>query len=1245
MARYVRSFTPEEPEEDNDEYYDLEEDDDFSGEDEDTASLFCRCQNTSPKDEFSLREIKNLWERSLGKLHKLDEEYAWYVYFKEKIPGKKSRNEKKNNFYWLENDDLYREDVQSAVDEERDYWISAAEVSTPLRNEDDDGKPIFREGWVTSMPCHFLILDLEEAGISENLNLDFYLSGEQMTELVLEHCRHRGLPEPIIWGDHEELFVVWPLKVPYEKGRYGYENNRGRLVLDKKGFVFNLDWNEVQNLLYEDFKYLGANPTKKHALTMLRVPGTFNSHANTHVRVFHDAEKTTRKEIKNALAYVRDRLERYKPIRHPDFQAKLEEFQKENEEFLNFCNAIDGTQEAAPKPKDKKSKWKFATASKAKKARIKREHSQQKRAKSDEQDKKHYLEEIEKLSSQDSPEAAERRKWYEEKLADLEKKQSDRDFLKQIREDVLRIHLASDNYVCLCFKGEKESWRQIFVHSKNLEKKLIELKSEPDFDRKNIYVSQAKFLSDKSRAVDNVASLSVSFLDIDGKLAAEHKDLTPEEWANLIVEHCREKEIPLPGIIVFSGNGLHVKWLYRKAITREKLDRWAMLQKKLWLIFKDFGADAQAKDAARVLRLPGTKNCKPDTVDRDVRVVYSNPERYSFEDFAKKIFNISGYDESTEFYEEFKPKVAEVITPEVKEIKEAEETKVETLAEIKTPTPAPKPTPVRQPEILPFCGASPYFKVKNETTGEEKFLKKSEMPDYLKSQEKTHLFKRSITDFEQPDSENIGRIYCNYAVLSAKKVPGANLKEKSANILKRCAEYWNGLGIHAPNGLMSCNGKIIIVWKYFDYLPAVALPRWQRTQEIIGYHFADWGSKDELEYQDISALLPIANQNARILRSKARYKFDDLANLALRFSQDEVREYKKKKAEEKAKAQAERTLKNLAAFKRKPKKQNGSFAGMAKRRFDDIMKLIELRKDHRGEVPQGHRELSVFWAMVFAVQGGLVSNMTEFDALNQKLIDANGIQFHNETELKTFASVKKRFINNNLYKAKTETLIDALGITTAEQVELEVLRYFPKKEKKPKKPSIASLKPWLDEGISCRTWYRHRKAEREALNKIEEAKKEKISTLSPKITAKIEEIFIKNFASRMPMKTTVYEDGTTFSYIMGGGESLIIKHREVDKNLQCSLWCRGSHAVLFTINSYYYSLYVSRIRLGGFDNSYSEFIMDFRFRTAGGEKRIRCVKQLVKNLETGPNRARLYFAFLVRPPPRYEGGNSRLINF
>ncbi|MBR2207174.1 MAG: hypothetical protein IJ859_00005, partial [Synergistaceae bacterium] len=535
----------------------------------------------------------------------------------------------------------------------------------------------------------------------------------------------------------------------------------------------------------------------------------------------------------------------------------------------------------------------------------------------------------------------------------------------------------------------------------------------------------------------NVASLSLSFLDIDGKFATEQKDLTPEEWSNLIIEHCREKEIPTPSIIVFSGNGLHVKWLYRKAITREKLNRWTMLQRKLWLIFKDLGADAQAKDAARVLRVPGTKNCKPETKDRDVRVVYSTPERYAFEDFAKKIFNLSGYDDAQELYEEFKtiekPQVAEPAVEEAKVKAPVSESK-------------PKKSTTTPP---PLCD-SPYFKIKDETTGEEKFMKKSEVPDYLKHQNKTHALSRSISEFEQPDVNTVERIYCNYAVLSAEKIRGSNLKEKAMTVLKRCSEYWDGLGIPMPNALMLLDGKLVVAWKYFDYLPGVALPRWQRTQEIIAYHFADWGAKDNLEYQEVSALLPIAeftNKKAEILKLNARYKFDDLASKILRFSQDEVREYKKRKTEEKAKAKAERTLKNLASFKIKPKKQTGSFAGQASRRFSDIMKLMKLRAEHDGEVPQGHRELSVFWAMNFAIQARLVKNVDEFDALTQKLIDKNGIQFQSETNLKLFNSLKVRFISKDkpLYNAKTETIIDQLGITATEQIDLEVLRAFPTK--------------------------------------------------------------------------------------------------------------------------------------------------------------------------------------------------------
>ena len=164
-----------------------------------------------------------------------------------------------------------------------------------------------------------------------------------MTELVLEHCRQRGLPEPVIWGDHEELAVVWALETPYGKGEAEnlFRNGKGEFIFNE--FAFNLDWDEVQNLLCEDFKYLGANPKKKHALTLLRVPGTFNTHANAPVRVLHDAEKTTVEKIKSGLDYVREKIKNQEKIERPNLDDELKKFQKNYEEFLKFCDECDET--------------------------------------------------------------------------------------------------------------------------------------------------------------------------------------------------------------------------------------------------------------------------------------------------------------------------------------------------------------------------------------------------------------------------------------------------------------------------------------------------------------------------------------------------------------------------------------------------------------------------------------------------------------------------------------------------------------------------------------------------------------------------------------------------------------------------------------------------------------------------------------------------------------------------------------
>ena len=1065
-------------------------------------------ENASQQDDFWFREIENSWERSLEKFHEWYDMYAEYAYFKEKIISKTGKKGKKNNFYWLETNDIYFERIQRAVKTDRDYWISAAEVSERIK--DKDGKPVLREKWISQIRCHFLILDLKEASKAENLGLEFTLWEKHITELVLEHCRQRRLPEPIIWGDHEEVVILWPLRDPYYKAGpeiNHFYNNRGEIFEDS--FAFNYKWNEVQNLLYEDLKYLGANPKRKHAVTMLRVPGTFNTHANAPVRLLHDAEITTIEELNKGLAYVREAVKNEQKIERPNLQAQLQEIEDEYKRFLEFSEALDAidadVEETATKSKSKKSKAK-STASKPKESKTTQKKKQSKSSVGIKPEKvsKPEVRESSPEKSGDLTVPPERQGEYEQ-------------FLEQIKQDVLQIHPANDSnitikrgenysqvfqkYVCLCLKKENEAWRQIFVSPRELEKKLTELWLRPDFSTHHIYISQASFLSNNSRKIDDVASFSVSFLDIDGKFAKEDKDLTPYERANLIIEFCRAKAIPLPNIIVFSGNGIHVKWLYKTTITREKLNRWERLQKKLWKLFEEFGADPQAKDAARVLRIPGTKNCKPETVDRDVRVVKFNPERCEFEELEARINELLPTDEES--------------------LQDAPETMA--IPEVETPA----------------SENVPCFYVKNETTGVTEFVKTHEMSEYLSRQDKTHVLRRSIAEFWKPELKAVRRIYCNYVVLSSEKVPGTNLEEQAANIRKHCAEYWNGLSFQEPNGIMLFKDKIIVVWKYVlsDYLPRKALPRWKRTQEYLCYHFADWGARDDAEYQEVTGLLPIAGftgNASEVFTSTARYKFDDLASQILRYTQKEVKDYKKKQAEEKAKTKED--LKTLAKKKRTSKSKKGhteAFDGMAGRRFADILRLIELRKDTRGEVPEGHRELSVFWAMNFAAQAGLVSDQKDFDALTQKLIDENGLEFRSESNIRQFNSLRERFIRQDreLYKALTGTLIEQLGIKPSEQEGLEVLREIPKKEKKttePKAPSLESLKLWELEGISRRTWYRRRKAERESLKK-EEAERQYSLTEHKIFIAKV----IEKIARIVYTKETI---DTARAYIMRGGE-------------------------------------------------------------------------------------------------------------
>lgn len=86
-----------------------------------------------------------------------------------------------------------------------------------------------------------------------------------------------------------------------------------------------------------------------------------------------------------------------------------------------------------------------------------------------------------------------------------------------------------------------------------------------------------------------------------------------------------------PSMIVDSGNGIHLYWLLDRPLIPSS-DVEAILKG----LAKAFGGDPAVTDLSRVLRLPGTMNCKDPSYPKPCKVLSLEPDlRYSVEDFSQ----------------------------------------------------------------------------------------------------------------------------------------------------------------------------------------------------------------------------------------------------------------------------------------------------------------------------------------------------------------------------------------------------------------------------------------------------------------------------------------------------------------------------------------------------------------------------------------------------------------------------------
>lgn len=137
--------------------------------------------------------------------------------------------------------------------------------------------------------------------------------------------------------------------------------------------------------------------------------------------------------------------------------------------------------------------------------------------------------------------------------------------------------------------------------------KYAELK-DLDMSNENIYITPNTFYK-PCRRLENIKELNALFIDLDYYKTGKTKDQVLMD----LEKNYFNQSIPIPNYVIDSGRGMYLIWLIN-AVPSKALPLWKAIQDYLYKQLKELGADRQALDATRILRVPGSKNSKSNTV-------------------------------------------------------------------------------------------------------------------------------------------------------------------------------------------------------------------------------------------------------------------------------------------------------------------------------------------------------------------------------------------------------------------------------------------------------------------------------------------------------------------------------------------------------------------------------------------------------------------------------------------------------
>ena len=130
---------------------------------------------------------------------------------------------------------------------------------------------------------------------------------------------------------------------------------------------------------------------------------------------------------------------------------------------------------------------------------------------------------------------------------------------------------------------------------------------EQDFNKENVYISLNTFYS-TFRRLEYLKELKAQFIDLD----IYKTKFTKEQVIMHLEADYFNKSIPMPNLVIDSGRGLYLIWIIN-SVPSKALPLWKAVEEYLYKQLKPFGADRQALDPTRILRVPGSINSKSKT--------------------------------------------------------------------------------------------------------------------------------------------------------------------------------------------------------------------------------------------------------------------------------------------------------------------------------------------------------------------------------------------------------------------------------------------------------------------------------------------------------------------------------------------------------------------------------------------------------------------------------------------------------